>query len=74
MTALLSMYEHLVSWLKSEKGQTTIEYILVLVLIVLVLVLAFRGSAIDAAINRATCVIAAALGNSLDPWAACPEI
>lgn len=45
----------------SNKGQTTIEYVLVLVLIVLVIVLAFASGVIENAIDRAVDKIASAI-------------
>ena len=45
----------------SEKGQTTIEYLLVLVLIVLVLVLAVSTGLLTTAISGAVNTIASAL-------------
>lgn len=74
MTALISMYASVVSWLysekkhllwlKSERGQTTIEYILVIVLVVLVIVFAFQGAAIESAIDAAVAKIALAISKA----------
>jgi len=50
--------------LQEEKGQTTIEYILVIVLIALVIVLAFQTSAINDAIDSAVGKIANAISNA----------
>ncbi len=49
--------------MRYEKGQTTIEYMLVLVLIVLVLVTAVNTGLINDAINQAVEKIANALSN-----------
>ena len=49
--------------LRSEKGQTVIEYILVLVLIALVLVIAFNSGAVASGISAASNEIGTALQN-----------
>ncbi len=38
---------------RDERGQTTVEYVLVAVLIVLAIILAFRRAAVDNAIHNA---------------------
>jgi Flp pilus assembly pilin Flp len=43
MEKLLQFYESVASWLRSEKGQTIIEYVLVIVLISLVIILVVAG-------------------------------
>ncbi len=55
------LYYTAVSYLKTEKGQTIIEYALVLVLIVLVLVFAFRTGGVESGISRAASRIGSAL-------------
>ncbi len=54
----MEMFRKMLGWLRSEKGQTTIEYVLVVVLIALVLVLAFQRSAVENAIGTASETIA----------------
>jgi Flp pilus assembly pilin Flp len=63
MIALMEFFRRL----RGEKGQTTIEYILVIVLIALVIVFAFQSSAIESAINLAVNKIADAINSAPSP-------
>jgi Flp pilus assembly pilin Flp len=65
MKKLREMYENfnarLASIIQSEKGQTMIEYALVVVLIAIVLVLIFKGAGVDSGISRAGSKVNSAL-------------
>ena len=65
MKALKEMYEKfnrkIFSVLHSEKGQTMIEYALVVVLIAIVLVLIFKGAGVDCGISTAASKVNSAL-------------
>jgi len=63
MTMLNEMLRTVLSWVKDKRGQTTIEYLLVLVLIVLVIVLAFQTAAVEEAISVGVSIIANAIEN-----------
>jgi Flp pilus assembly pilin Flp len=65
MKRLREMYENLNARLAgiihSEKGQTMIEYALVVVLIAIVLVLIFKSAGVDSGISRAGSKVNSAL-------------
>ncbi len=60
---MLEILRNMMNFFRTEKGQTTIEYLLVLVLIVLVIVVAFRESAITSAIDQGVSAIANEIAN-----------
>jgi Flp pilus assembly pilin Flp len=65
MKKLREIYENLnarlASIIQSEKGQTMIEYALVVVLIAIVLVLIFKGAGVDSGISKAGSKVNSAL-------------
>jgi Flp pilus assembly pilin Flp len=65
MKKLREIYENLnsrlASIIHSEKGQTMIEYALVVVLIAIVLVLIFKGAGVDSGISAAGAKVSSAL-------------
>lgn len=64
MEMLVKLYTKLSSFISGEKGQTVIEYILVIVLIAIVLVLAFQTSMLQGAIGTAADTIAGYINGS----------
>lgn len=63
----MEMFRKMLGWLRSEKGQTTIEYVLVLVLIAIVLVFAFRRGGVENGISDASNKIANEITNIPPP-------
>ena len=56
-----SLNERIISVLHSEKGQTMIEYALIVVLIAIVLVLIFKEAGVDSGISTAGSKVSSAL-------------
>ena len=59
MNYLLGLYVKFLTAIKSEKGQTLVEYALLLVLIAIVVILMLRGT--GSSVNNAFCKINSAL-------------
>ncbi len=64
----MKAFHRLLSYLRNRKGQTIIEYVLVIVLISLVLILAFRGGDVQFGVEHGSWQI----GNALAPGATEP--
>lgn len=54
------------AWVRTEKGQTVIEYVLVIVLISLVIIFAFFTTGVQNAISKAASDIAACIDSAQD--------
>ena len=64
MGTLLMMYEKIAGVLRSEEGQTVIEYILVIVLVALVLVFAFVAGGVEEGVKTAATNIKTQITNT----------